>query len=107
MKWRTILPAVAAVAFASTVSTGWAQSKDSKDQDPNQSMPQKIRERLTAEGYQDVHVAAGSYVVSAKDKDGHRVMMMIGPTSTTVVKLPDDPSTAQVPIPNQDEIIQE
>jgi Peptidase propeptide and YPEB domain len=104
MNWRTILPALAAMAFASTISTGWAQSKG---EDPNQSVPQKIRERLTAEGYQDVQVAAGSYVVSAKDKGGHRVMMVIGPTSTTVVKIPDDPSTAQVPAPNKDEIIQE
>jgi uncharacterized membrane protein len=102
MTWRTILAAVAAVAFASNAT--WAQSKD---EDPSQSAPQKIRDRLAADGYQDIKVAPGSYVVSAKDKDGHRVMMMIGPTSTTVMKVPDNPSTAQTPDSNKDEIIQQ
>ena len=101
MIWRTILPALAAVAFAS--SGAWAQSKD---EDPGQSVPQKIREKLTAQGFQDVKIAPGSYVVSAKDKDGNRVMMMIGPTSMTMMKVPDNPSTAQVPH-NNDEIIQQ
>jgi hypothetical protein len=33
-------------------------------------------------------------------------MMMIGPTSMTMMKVPDNPSTAQVP-DNKDEIIQQ
>lgn len=79
----------------------------SKDADPNQSVPQKIRDRLAADGYQDIQVAPGSYVVSAKDKNGQRVMMLIGPTSTTMMKVPDNPSTAQVPDNSKDEIIQQ
>lgn len=105
MAWRTILAAVSAVAFVSTVTTAsWAQSKD---EDPSQSVPQKIRDRLAADGYQDIKVAPGSYLVSARDKTGQRVMMLIGPTSTTMMKVPDNPSTAQVPDNNQDEIIQQ
>jgi hypothetical protein len=105
MTWRTILAAVSAVAFASSVtSVSWAQSKD---EDPSQSVPQKIRDRLAADGYQDIEVAPGSYVVSARDKNGQRVMMLIGPTSTTMMKVPDNPSTAQVPDSNKDEIIQQ
>src|SRR5262245_41480933 len=105
MTWRTILAAVSAVAFASSAATSvsWAQSKD---EDPSQSVPQKIRDRLAADGYQDIKAAPGSYVVSAKDKNGQRVMMLIGPTSTTMMKVPDDPSTAQVP-DSKDEIIQQ
>jgi len=98
---RTIVTALAVAACAS--SAAWAQSKTD---DPNQSLPDKIREKLTADGYQDVKVAPGSYVVSAKDKDGHRIMMLIGPTSTTMMKVPDNPSTAQSPS-NKDEIIQQ
>jgi len=98
---RMLLPAVAIVAFAS--GAAWAQSKG---EDPNQSLPDKIREKLTADGYQDVKVSPGSYVVTAKDKDGNRVMMLIGPTSMTMMKVPDNPSTAQSPS-NKDEIIQQ
>ena len=101
MRCRIILPALAAVAFAA--SPAGAQSKD---EDPSVSVPQKLREKLTADGYQDVKIVPGSYIVSAKDKDGHRVMMMIGPTSMTMMKVPDTPSTAQVPS-NKDEIIQQ
>lgn len=97
---RMILPALAAVVFAS--SAAWAQ-----DQDAKQNVPQQIREKLQAQGYQDVKIAPGSYIVSAKDKNGHRVMMMIGPTSMTMMKVPDNPSTAQMPDSNKDEIIQQ
>lgn len=99
---RMILPALAAVVFAS--SAAWARSKD---HDPGRNVPQQIREKLQAEGYQDVKIAPGSYVVSAKDKDGNRVMMMIGPTSMTMMKVPDTPSTARIPDSSKDEIIQQ
>jgi hypothetical protein len=101
MRWRIILPALAAVVLAA--SPVGAQSKDD---DPSVSMTQKLRDKLVADGYQDVKIAPGSYIVSAKDKDGHRVMMMIGPTSMTMMKVPDNPSTAQVP-DNKDEIIKQ
>jgi hypothetical protein len=98
---RMILPALLVAAFAS--GAAWAQPEQ---EGSNQSLPDKIREKLTAEGCQDVTVAPGSYVVSAKDKDGNRVMMLIGPTSMTMMKVPDNPSTAQSPS-NKDEIIQQ
>lgn len=103
---RAILPAlVAAVAFMSGAS--WAQSTESNQvTDPNRDLPDKIREKLTAQGYEDVKVAPSSFVVSAKDKNGQRVMMLISPTSMTMMKVPDDPSTARVPDP-QDKIIQQ
>jgi len=101
MVWRCIPPALAAVALMT--SPAWAQS--TAPSDDNQDLPQKIREKLTAEGFKDVHVAAGSYVVSAKDKDGNQVMMLIGPTSMSVMKMPD-PSTAQSQ-DDKDEIIQQ
>jgi hypothetical protein len=104
MAWRTILPGLAAGVFAS--SAAWAQSHD-PEPDANVNVPQQIREKLQAQGYEDVKIAPGSYVVSARDKDGHRVMMMIGPTSMTMMKVPDNPSTAQMPDSHKDEIIQQ
>jgi hypothetical protein len=101
MVWRVILPAVVAVTFA--CGAAWAQPTHD---DPTQTLPDKIRDKLAAEGYQDVKVTPGSFIVSAKDKDGHRVMMLIGPTSMTMMKVPDNPSIAQTP-DNKDEIIQQ
>ena len=116
---RLIIPACASLALLS--GTAWAQSSssnnDSQKNDPGaatlddetiQHGPQKLREKLTADGYTEVKIAPGSYVVSAKDKDGNRVMMMIGPTSMTMMKMPDQsPSQAQVPDSSKDEIIQQ
>jgi len=65
--------------------------------DAGQNLPQKIRDKLTAEGFKDVKVTPSSFVVSAKDKDGHPVTMLIGPTGMTVITNPTagSPSTAQ------------
>jgi hypothetical protein len=119
MLGRLILPACASLTLLA--GSAWAQSpapngnaqgndtqnKGMSDQEI-QHGPQKLREKLAADGYTDVQIAPGSYVVSAKDKDGHKVMMMIGPTSMTMMKLPDkDPSQAQVPGTSKDDIIQQ
>lgn len=102
---RSICVAVAAVLLAS----GAAQARDANRNDETlQVLTQKIREKLAAQGFQDVKVAPGSFVVSARDKDGQRILMMIGPTETTVMKVPDEhPSQAETPNPGDDQIIQQ
>lgn len=123
MLGRLILPACTSLALLA--GAAWAQSpapngKATGSDTQNQGMsdqemqhgPQKLREKLAQDGYTDVQIAPGSYVVSAKDKDGHKVMMMIGPTSMTMVKVPDgtppnDPSQAEVPGTSKDDIIQQ
>lgn len=117
MLGRLTVPACAALALLA--GTAWAQSPAPNAQDnPEMSDqeiqhgPQKLREKLAQDGYTDVKIAPGSYVVSAKDKDGNNVVMMIGPNSMTMMKVPDkDPSQAQVPgkVPGagKDEIIQQ
>jgi hypothetical protein len=117
MLGRLLFPACASLALLG--GAAWAQSpapndkaqsndhKGMSDQEMQQG-PQKLREKLAADGYTDVKIAPGSYVVSAKDKDGHKVMMMIGPNSMTMMKVPDeDPSQSQVPGSSNDEIIQQ
>lgn len=60
------------------------------------SMPDQIRSELTADGYKEITVVPTSYAVSAVDKDGKRVLLLVGPSSMT--KLPqEEPSTAQSP----------
>ena len=49
-----------------------------------QSLPQKIQQKLKSQGFSDVQVVPGSFLVSAKDKDGDPVTMIIGPNSMTV-----------------------
>ena len=109
---RVIIPACASIALLA--GAAWAQSpapdEQAQNADPGtsdeaiQHGPQQLREKLAEDGYTDVKIAPGSYIVSARDKDGHTVMMMISPTSMTMMKIPDhNPSQAQVPGIKSDE----
>ncbi|MBS0525188.1 MAG: PepSY domain-containing protein [Proteobacteria bacterium] len=119
MVWRLIVPACASLALLSGAALAQApkqsgapddnaqNSKDMSDQEIQQG-PQKLRDKLAQDGYTDVKIAPGSYIVSARDKDGNKVVMMIGPNSMTMMKVPDqNPSQAQVPGAKDDEIIQQ
>jgi hypothetical protein len=103
MVWRAIIPVLVCVALGQ--GAAWAQA--TTDEDTSQNMPRKIREKLTAEGFKDVKVAPGSFVVSATDKEGHQVVMVIGPRQMMMMQVPDDPSQAQLPGTGKDEIIQQ
>jgi hypothetical protein len=96
-------------AAAAVLASGVAVAQDaSRAEDALQAMPQKIRDKLTAQGFRDVKVTPGSFVVSARDQDGQRVVIVIGPTETTMMKLPDaNPSQAQTPKKDDDQIIQQ
>ena len=114
---RLIVPACASLAPLSGAALAQAPTQNGAQDDQNnkgmsdQEMehgPQKLREKLAADGYSDVKIAPGSYIVSAKDKDGNKVVMMIGPHSMTMMKVPDkDPSQAQIPGTSNDQIIQQ
>ena len=113
--FRSILiPALALAALAAAAAraqsppSAAAPDKPGIKTDGAQNLPQKIREKLTADGFKDVRVVPNSFIVSAKDKDGNPVMMLIGPNGTTVVKrsTPENPSTAEHK-DGEDQIIQE
>jgi len=101
-------PICVAVATA-VLATGTAMAQDvSRSEEALQAMPQKIRDKLTSQGFKDVKVTPGSFVVSARDQDGQRVVILIGPTETTMMKVPDqNPSQAQVPNKDDDQIVQQ
>ncbi len=64
----------------------------------NGAMTEQIRARLTADGYKDITILPTTYAVSATDKTGKPVLLLIGPQSTTTLEGTDqDPSTAQSP----------
>ncbi len=114
---RLIVPACASLALLSGAALAQAPTQNGAQDDQNnkgmsdqeiQHGPQKLRDKLAADGYTDVEIAPGSYVVSAKDKDGNKVVMMIGPTSMTMMKVPDkNPSQAQIPGTSNDQLIQQ
>jgi hypothetical protein len=114
---RLIVPACASLALLSGAALAQAPTPNgAQDDQKNKGMsdqeiqhgPQKLRDKLAADGYTDVEIAPGSYVVSAKDKDGNKVVMMIGPHSMTMMKVPDkNPSQAQIPGTSDDQIIQQ
>jgi hypothetical protein len=49
-----------------------------------QTLPQQISQKLQKQGFKDVKVVPGSFLVSAKDQDGDPVTMVIGPHSMTM-----------------------
>lgn len=119
---RLIIPACASLALLSGTALAQTPTQNGTQDDQSnkgqngqglsdQEMehgPQKLRDKLAADGYSDVKIAPGSYIVSAKDKDGNKVVMMIGPHSMTMMKVPDkNPSQAQIPGTSNDQIIQQ
>ena len=60
------------------------------------AMTEKIRARLTEDGYKDITILPTTYAVSATDKTGKPVLLLIGPQSPTILE-GADPSTAESP----------
>ena len=81
-------PAIAKTADAPSDSPATAESAPVQDQ---------IRERLTADGYKDITIVPTTYAVSATDKTGKPVLLLIGPGASTVLEgtQQQDPSTAE------------
>jgi hypothetical protein len=78
------------------------------DKGDTTTMPEKIRAKLTADGYKDITVLPTSYAVSATDKDGKPVLLLIGPHASTVLEGVEEPSTAESPpAPAQQKQIQQ
>lgn len=86
------LLASAVLSLALMQGAAFAQANKSSDKAMNstaqnessRSLPQQIRDKLKSQGYSDVKIVPGSYIVGAKDKDGDPVTMVIGPHSTAV-----------------------
>ena len=90
MVFRTILLALASL----TLAQGSALAQSAADA---QDMPQKLHDKLTSEGFTEVKVVPQSFLISAKDKSGNPIMMLVGPNSMTVLSAPPagDPNAAE------------
>jgi hypothetical protein len=47
-------------------------------------LPQELSQKLQRQGFSDVRIVPGSFIVSAKDRNGDPVNMVIGPHSMTM-----------------------
>jgi len=64
-------------------------------QGTHQSMRQDLQNDLQKAGFTDIRVIPDSFLVHAKDKSGHPVMMLINPDSVTEVTAAEDNGTNQ------------
>jgi hypothetical protein len=86
-----VLAGASAIAKTSDMPST-AESSD------NAALTEQIRARLAADGYKDITIMPTTYAVSATDKTGKPVLLLIGPQSSTILRGDDkDPSTAQSP----------
>jgi hypothetical protein len=103
---RPLLPLLAALALAIGVAPALAKTDPvaTVTDEDTKSLPDKIRDKLSADGYKDITVMPTSYAVSATDKEGKPVLLLIGPNSASTLQ--QAPEQAQSP-PGKDEFIQQ
>ena len=82
---RLMLTTALSLALLSTASfAATPPATQSTTGQTMQSVPQELQQKLTDQGFTDVKVVPDSFLVSAKDKQGYPVTMLIGPNSLTV-----------------------
>ncbi len=73
----------AAYAQSSTPSASTGTSPGT--QQSSQTIPREIRQKLASDGFTDIQIVPGSFLVNAKDKNGDLVTMVLGPQSLTIL----------------------
>ncbi len=68
-------------AFAQSTNSGASSGTSPQTSQSTQSLPQAIRQKLENQGFTNVQIVPGSFLISAKDKNGDPVNMVIGPHS--------------------------
>src|SRR3569623_424956 len=77
----TVASLLAVPALAADTSSNTPSPAATSNAQPAQNLPAQIRSKLEQDGFTDVNVVPGSFLVSAKDKGGDPVTMIIGPNS--------------------------
>ncbi len=80
-----LLAGAANAQVSATQNSTPSQANSAVQSQSNQNIPQEIKQKLASDGFTDVKVVPGSFLVSAKDKQGDPVMMVIGPHSMTIL----------------------
>ncbi|WP_271589513.1 hypothetical protein [Bradyrhizobium sp. CCBAU 53415] len=79
-----ILAALQAPALAQGSSSQSASPNNQANNQSSQPLPREIKQKLQKQGFSDINVVPGSFIVSAKDSNKDPVMMVIGPHSLTM-----------------------
>lgn len=88
---KLLLPLSFAIALVPSAlvaqnATGTSDSNKTSSSS-SQTIPQQVQTKLQNQGFTNVQVVPGSLLVSAKDKQGDPVTMIIGPHSMTVFSM--------------------
>jgi hypothetical protein len=91
--------AMLVVAGAAPAVAKTSDAPATTESNDNAAMTEKIRAKLTEDGYKDITILPTTYAVSATDKTGKPVLLLIGPQSSTILQGTEnpDPSTAESP----------
>jgi hypothetical protein len=98
---RLFISSALAMLALSAAAPAFAKTSDDPTPAPSGDkapITDQLRARLTADGYKDITILPTTYAVSATDKAGKPVLLLIGPGSSTVLQGDDkDPSQAESP----------
>jgi hypothetical protein len=102
MEDRMIARVAFTAAFAALLPiAATAQNPSAEETQVSQRMAAELHKKLAEQGFSEVKIVPGSFIVTAKDKDGELVAMLIGPNSTMVFT-PQNREQAEVPAPEPD-----
>ena len=82
---RTLFVLLLGSGFASSALAAMDSAQTTTDPQTPAHLSQKLRDDLTKAGFTDITIMPSSFVVRAKDSQGHPVMMVINPDSLTKV----------------------
>jgi hypothetical protein len=99
---RLFIPSALAMLALASAEPSIAKTSDAPTDTPSAAgventtpIPDQLRARLTEDGYKDITILPTTYAVSATDKSGKPVLLLIGPGSSTVLEGADTPATAE------------
>ncbi len=82
---RTLFVLLLGSGFAGSALAAMDSAQGSTDTPAPTHLSQKLHDDLTRAGFTDITIMPSSFMVRAKDSEGHPVMMVINPDSLTEV----------------------
>ena len=89
--------AMLVVAGAAPAIANTSDVPATTESNDNAALTEQIRAKLAEDGYKDITILPTTYAVSATDKTGKPVLLLIGPQSSTILQGTQNPSTAESP----------
>jgi hypothetical protein len=82
---RTLFVLLLGSGFAGSALAAMDSAEKNADAQAPAHLSQKLHDDLTKAGFTDITIMPSSFLVRAKDSEGHPVMMVINPDSMTEV----------------------